>query len=755
MRRPFRWLIAFVAWTFIAVGPAQAAGPGTTTTDGLTTITGVLRVLHADDFAHGTARFVYGLRSATGWLDLDFPQTGPMDDGGATVQVTGRFEGGRLRVATDAADHGFRIIRKAKPLYQTSGQTFHHDSNGVDVPDDPGAGGTTVDAADPELLPTDAATAAAATPVTVAVILLNFSNDATQPYAAATANGIMFSNPTSVANYFAEESRGAVAMSGHVYGWYTVAATNASCNTAYSTWESQADAMAAAAGVDLSSFDRVVYAWPYAPSCGWAGMGYMPGPTSWNNGSFDLRVLAHELSHNFGTNHASTLQCTQGTTIVALSATCTYTEYGDPFSVMGSANTYHSDSEQVGEMGWLKAGELATVAPGGTYAVTPLLTGAAGAAKVLRIVRTTGPSASSFFVDVRATVGPYFDTFGPTSAAVTGVMIRLSTDSGVPMWAPTNTKLVDATPNTSTYTDAPLTVGNTVTDPVSHISITTISVDASGALIRVTESVPPTAPGGLTGVASGARAMDLSWSAATDNVAVTGYRLQRDGADLGTVGPSVRSFHDTGLTAETAYHYTVVAFDGSGNDGPTAAVDVTTPPDDTVAPTAPTNLVGIPSTTTVALSWTAGTDDQHVAGYRVSRNGVAVATVTGTTWTDTKRAPKTTYLYDVVTLDGAANPSPVASISVLTKPDTTKPSRPTGLRATTYHSVYTTLTFKAGKDDVGVAGYRIYRVGRTSPVATTTKLSLHVKRVKGALYYVRAFDAAGNLSKATPNVKSP
>jgi chitodextrinase len=752
MRRPIRALIAFVVWTFIAVGPAQAAGPGTTSADGLTTVTGVLRVLHADDFVHGTAKFVYGLRTSTGWLDLDFPQAGPMDDGGATVQVTGRFADGRLQIAADAPDHGLRIIRKAKPLFQTAGQTFHHDSNGVDVPDDPRASGATVDAADPQLLPADLATAAAATPVTVAVVLLNFSNNAAQSPSPAAANGTMFSNPNSVANFFAEESRGAVAMSGHVYGWYTIAATNAGC--LFDTWQSQANAKAAAAGVNLASFDRVVYAWPYASSCGWAGMGYMPGPTSWNNGSFSLRVLAHELSHNFGTNHASTLQCTSGATIVALSSTCTYNEYGDPFSVMGSGMTYHSDGEQVGEMGWLKAGELATVAPGGTYLVTPLLTGPAGSAKVLRIVRQTGASASSFFVDVRATVGPYFDTFGPTSAAVTGVMIRLSSDTGVPMWAPTNTKLVDTTPTTSTYADASLTVGQSVTDPVSHITFETISVDASGALIKITESVPPSAPGALAAVPYGARAVDLSWTAATDNVAVTGYRLQRDGTDIGTLAGSVHAFHDPGLTPETAYQYTVVAFDGSGNDGPTATVNVTTPPDDTVAPTAPTDLVGVPTTTTVALSWTAGTDDQNVAGYRVSRNGTVVATVSGLTWTDTKRAPKTTYDYDVVTLDRAANASPVDSISVLTKPDTTRPSRPTGLKTTTYYSTYTTIRFSAGKDDVGVVGYRIYRVGRATPVATTTKLSVHVKRVKGALYYVRAFDAAGNVSKPTPSVKS-
>ena len=116
-------------------------------------------------------------------------------------------------------------------------------------------------------------------------------------------------------------------------------------------------------------------------------------------------------------------------------------------------------------------------------------------------------------------------------------MIRLSSDAGVPIWSPTNTKLVDTTPGTSSYLDAPLTVGQTLTDPVSHISITTLSVDASGASIRVTESVAPSAPAALGGVPFGPHAVDLSWSAATDNIAVTGYRLQRDGVGRGDAGP--------------------------------------------------------------------------------------------------------------------------------------------------------------------------------------------------------------------------
>ena len=82
MPRPFRWAIALIAWVLVAVAPAQAASAGSVTADGLTTATGTLQVLHADDFAHGTAKFEYSLRTVVGWLDLDFGKTGPMDDGG-------------------------------------------------------------------------------------------------------------------------------------------------------------------------------------------------------------------------------------------------------------------------------------------------------------------------------------------------------------------------------------------------------------------------------------------------------------------------------------------------------------------------------------------------------------------------------------------------------------------------------------------------------------------------------------------------
>ena len=60
--------------------------------------------------------------------------------------------------------------------------------------------------------------------------------------------------------------------------------------------------------------------------------------------------------------------------------------------------------------------------------------------------------------------------------------------------------------------------------------------------------------------------VSLSWTASTDNVAVTGYNVYRDGAQVGT--PTAPSFQDSGLAPATTYSYTVSARDAAGNVSP-------------------------------------------------------------------------------------------------------------------------------------------------------------------------------------------
>ena len=77
------------------------------------------------------------------------------------------------------------------------------------------------------------------------------------------------------------------------------------------------------------------------------------------------------------------------------------------------------------------------------------------------------------------------------------------------------------------------------------------------------DATPPSVPANLTVVHRTTTEAGFSWSASTDNVAVTGYRIFRNGVQVGTSAQT--TYTDRGLTANTAYTYTVSAHDAAGN----------------------------------------------------------------------------------------------------------------------------------------------------------------------------------------------
>lgn len=86
----------------------------------------------------------------------------------------------------------------------------------------------------------------------------------------------------------------------------------------------------------------------------------------------------------------------------------------------------------------------------------------------------------------------------------------------------------------------------------------------------------PTVPTALTAVASSSTTVALSWGASSDDVGVAGYRVLRNGSQIGTT--SSTSFVDAGVAAGTSYAYSVVAFDAAGNaSAASASASVTTP----------------------------------------------------------------------------------------------------------------------------------------------------------------------------------
>ncbi|TDW24559.1 calcineurin-like phosphoesterase family protein [Kribbella kalugense] len=100
-------------------------------------------------------------------------------------------------------------------------------------------------------------------------------------------------------------------------------------------------------------------------------------------------------------------------------------------------------------------------------------------------------------------------------------------------------------------------------------------LEAYGATDSTGDTQAPTVPTGLKSTGATATSVALSWSASTDNVGVSGYDVLRDGSVVAsTPGPQ---YNDTGLTANTSYHYSVRARDLAGNvSAASDAITVTT-----------------------------------------------------------------------------------------------------------------------------------------------------------------------------------
>lgn len=500
---------------------------------------------------------------------------------------------------------------------------------------------------------TDQTSTAAATNKNLAVLLINFRDTPTEPYTPAFAGGVMFSDANSVANYFAEQSYGQMAVTGQVFGWYTIDYDNTGCS--YTPWATAARAAATAAGVDLNGFTNIVYSFTAVPGCSWAGVAYLPGSESFLNNAMNLRVATHELSHNFGVHHASTYDCVSAGVRVAISASasdCSINEYGDPFTVMGSSQTRHSHAWHKAQMGWLGgANDRLNVSVAGSYSLGAQEVGSA-TPKVIRIART-GASGKWFYLEFRQPFGSYFDNFLPTNPAVMGVSVRVGPDY------PTRdfSWLVDTTPATASWSDAALAVGRSFDDPLSGVSVTTQSAGPAGAVVLIgfsgSDRQAPTSPSNLQANATGSNSIVLSWGAATDDRFVAGYRVSRNGTVVGTAAGT--SWNDGGLLPNTTYGYSVVAYDYANNASLPASVQATTARD-TQAPTAPANLrATVAKGGATKLSWNAATDNTAVTGYRVFRNSTQFATTSGTSWTAKKA--RGTWTWHVVAFDQAGNVS--------------------------------------------------------------------------------------------------
>ena len=182
---------------------------------------------------------------------------------------------------------------------------------------------------------------------------------------------------------------------------------------------------------------------------------------------------------------------------------------------------------------------------------------------------------------------------------------------------------------------------------------------------------------------------------------------------------------------------------------------------DVTAPSRPSNVAATSASGAPVLTWTASTDNVGVAGYIVYRstNGTQGAEVGRTAsgvrrWVDPAFQEKVKYTYSVKAFDAAGNLSTLSAYRATSASQApTAPSISVALS-----NGDPRLTWSAATDNVGVAGYIVYRSttgGTGSEIARTgsltwTDTSAVARRIY--TYNVRAYDAVGNLSARSTRV---
>src|SRR5713226_7110498 len=187
---------------------------------------GQIEIVH-QDFSDGHGRFVYTLKQADGTrVPLQFLKKPPTHLlTGDHVQADGQLSGGSLILASGSTN-------LTKTTTTSNGKTPPPPTPSIPVPNTFGAQSTLV-------------------------ILVNFQDDAVQPYTVTDAQNVFFGTAN---NFFSENSYQQTSLTGDVVGWYTIPDSVTTCNM--SQIATDAKSAAVAAGVNLSNYTRYVYAYP-------------------------------------------------------------------------------------------------------------------------------------------------------------------------------------------------------------------------------------------------------------------------------------------------------------------------------------------------------------------------------------------------------------------------------------------------------------------------------------------------------------
>ncbi|MBZ5538783.1 MAG: fibronectin type III domain-containing protein [Acidobacteriia bacterium] len=217
------------------------------------------------------------------------------------------------------------------------------------------------------------------------------------------------------------------------------------------------------------------------------------------------------------------------------------------------------------------------------------------------------------FTTAPDTTAPVISAISTSTITLTGATINWTTNEASDTQVDYGTSASyssTTTLNTSLVTSHSAALSGLTVSTLYHYRVK--SRDAAGNLATSADSsfttaadvTPPLVPTGLSASATSSTQINLSWTASTDNVAVTGYRIFRNATQVATTAGT--SFQDTGLTPSTSYSYTVSAYDAAGNTSAlsTAASATTQAPPDTTPPVISAVTASSITSSDATVTWT-------------------------------------------------------------------------------------------------------------------------------------------------------